>query len=127
MHSQVPVRRQRHAPVLARTGAGALAALACAALLGACGSSNSSSSSTTRPGKPNLNIARVERSIEQSIRTERKLASTVTCPQFVTQEPGVTFECVATTASPKKKGTLVKTPFVVTVENKSGFVSYTGK
>lgn len=125
MHVQVP--RRRRARVLARAAAGALVALACAAALGACGSSNASSSTTTRPGKPDLNIARVERSIEQSILTERKLASTVTCPQYVTQEPGVTFECVATTASTKKKGILIRTPFVVTVETKAGFVSYTGK
>lgn len=122
-HDRAP---QWRSPLSGRSGAGALAALACAALLAACGSS-SKSTSTTKAGKPDLDIARVERSIEQSIRSERHLASSVTCPQYVTQEVGVTFECVATTASAKKPGTLIKTPFVVTVQNKAGYVTYTGK
>jgi hypothetical protein len=113
----------------ARRGAGlALAALACAALMSACGSSTPSTSST--PGsatKIDLNTTRVEHSIEQSILSERHLASTVVCPSAVPQEAGRTFECVASTPSAKKPGTLIKTPFVVTIQNKSGYVTYAGK
>jgi hypothetical protein len=116
-------------------GAGlALAALACAALISACGSSGSPSSSgsstSSAPASATtikLNTTRVAHSIEQSILSERHLASTVVCPTDVPQEAGRTFECVATTASAKKPSSLVKTPFVVTIHNKTGYVTYAGK
>jgi hypothetical protein len=114
-------------------GAGlALAALACAALMSACGSSAGSSGSPTSSARGStttikLNTTRVAHSIEQSILSERHLASTVVCPTEVPQEAGRTFECVATTASAKKPSTLVKTPFVVTIKNNKGYVTYAGK
>lgn len=96
--------------------------LACAGLLGACGSKSKSSSK-----KATLNTARVSRSIEQSILTQRHLRSKVVCPAAVPQEKGRVFECIATTETikrPVKKG---KTPFVVTVQNDNGYVTYEGK
>lgn len=96
--------------------------------MNACGSSASSTSST--PGsatKIDLNTTRVEHSIEQSILAERHLASTVVCPSAVPQEAGRTFECIASTPSAKKPGTLIKTPFVVTIQNSKGYVTYAGK
>ena len=106
-------------------GAGAsVTALACVALLSACGSSSSSSTSTT---KTNLNTARVALSIEQSILTERHLHSKVVCPAAVPQEQGKTFECIATTQTTKPPVKSVTTPFVVTIQNSKGYVTYVGK
>lgn len=101
---------------------GAMAVI-CAGLLGACGSS--SSPSTTTHAK-NLDIARVERAIERSILSQRHLKSTVVCPAKVAQKPGK-FPCVATTLSVKKPHRKIKTPFVVTIHNSKGVVSYVGK
>lgn len=116
----------RHSVAGARRGAGvAAAALACAALLGACGSSKSSTSSTAK--KTNLDTARVARSIEHSILVQRNLESKVVCPAVVAQEQGKTFTCIATTRGIKPPHTVGKTPFVVTVTNDKGYVTYAGK
>jgi hypothetical protein len=103
----------------------AIAALACAALVSACGSSASSTSSTSAPA--NLNVARVQRSIEANILSQRHLHATVTCPAVVPQELGKVFECIATTHSTTKPSVEGRTPFVVTIKNKSGYVTYVGK
>src|SRR6476661_5704427 len=98
----------------------AVAAVSGALVLSACGSSSKTSSS----GKTNLDTARVARSIEQSILSQRHLRAKVVCPTAVPQEKGRTFECIATTETikaPVKKG---KTPFVVTVQNANGYVTY---
>jgi len=106
-------------------GAGlAASALACAALLGACGSS-SSSSTTTAP--TNLDTARVQLSIQQSILSERHLQAKVVCPTTVPQETGKTFECIATTTTKTTPPKTVTTPFVVTIQNSKGYVTYVGK
>lgn len=96
--------------------------------LSACGGS-SSSSTTTAPaasahnGTPThlLNTKRVALAIEQSIRSERKLGSKVTCPHAVPQEKGRTFTCVAET---KMHNQHVKTVFTVFQKNDSGQVNY---
>lgn len=102
------------------------AALAGAVLISACGSSKSSTSSSAA-AKTNLNIARVQRSIEQSIATQRHLTSTVVCPAVVPQETGHTFECVATTHTATKPVKTGKTVFVVTEQNNKGYVTYEGR
>lgn len=43
-----------------------------------------------------LNTDKVERSIEASILSQRRLASTVRCPVNIVQKSGVVFRCVAT-------------------------------
>ncbi len=106
----------------------AVAALACAALaalLSACGSSSSTTSTTAV--KTNLNIPRIVRSIEANILAQRHLHSTVVCPTVVPQEAGKTFECIATTRATTKPFTVLKTPFVVTIQNDKGYVTYVGK
>lgn len=116
----------RHSVARARRGAGVAAAvLACAALLSACGSSKSSTTSTTKV--TNLDTARVAHSIERSILTQRHLESKVVCPAVVAQEQGKTFTCMATTRAIKPPHTVGKTPFVVTVTNNKGYVTYAGK
>ena len=102
----------------------AVAALACAVLISACGSSSSTSSSTTAS---NLDTTRVAASIEQSILGERHLHAKVVCPSAVPQEVGKTFECVATSTSTTKPFVVTKTPFVVTIKNSRGYVTYVGK
>ncbi len=104
---------------------GALATLACAALISACGSSGSKSSSGA--AKTNLNTTRVAESIEQSILAQRHLTATVTCPPLVVQEAGRTFECVATIPNAKQPSKPTKTPFIVTIHNSKGYVTYVGK
>jgi len=107
-----------------RVVGGSLAVLACAGSLAACGSSNSNSTSSA---KTNLNTARVARSIEQSIIAQRHLHAKVVCPTSVPQEKGRVFECVATTETVKPPVKVGKTPFVVTVQNANGYVTYEGK
>jgi len=107
-----------------RVVGGSLTVLACAGLLAACGSSNSNSNGSA---KTNLNTARVARSIEQSILTQRHLRAKVVCPTSVPQEKGRKFECVATTETVKHPVKVGKTPFVVTVQNDKGYVTYEGK
>jgi hypothetical protein len=100
------------------------AAVICVAL-SACGSSTDSPS--TAQGKyAKLDIARVERSIERSIMAQRHLESKVVCPTTVAQRPGK-FPCIATTFTAKKPYKKLKTPFVVTVHNTSGYVTYIGR
>ena len=92
--------------------------------MSACGS-NSSTSST--PTNTNVNTAQVARAIEESILTKRHLSSKVVCPVAVPAEKGKTFECIATTRGAKKPFRAVKTPFVVTIENNRGGVTYVGR
>jgi Domain of unknown function (DUF4333) len=106
-----------------RGGTVVVAALACAALISACGSS----SSTTSTAAKNLDTHRVAGSIEESILLKRHLHATVTCPEVVPQEKGATFVCTATTGSSKKPATFTKTPFKVTVQSSSGYVTYVGE
>lgn len=94
--------------------------MACAGLIGACGSSGSSTAKTY------LDVARVERSIKRSILAQRHLRSTVACPARVLQKPG-NFACIATTYSVKKPHRKIQTPFVVTITNSKGYVTYVGK
>jgi hypothetical protein len=98
----------------------AIVAVACGGLLAACGSSGSPTASTY------LDVARVERSIQGSIRAQRHLTSTVACPTHVLQKPGK-FACIATTYSAKKPHKRIQTPFLVTILNSKGYVSYVGK
>ncbi len=70
---------------------------------------------------------RVAASIEQSIFSERHLHARVACPAAVPQEQGKTFECIATSRSAKKPFAVTKTPFVVTIQNSKGYVTYRGK
>jgi hypothetical protein len=99
-------------------------------ILSACGGSASSSSSTSTStsasaavGSPThlLNTKRIEVAIEQSILSERKLHSKVTCPKAVPQQKGRTFSCIAETKSRHGK---VKTVFTVLQKNSSGQVNY---
>jgi hypothetical protein len=103
----------------------AAVAVVCAGLLSACGSS-SGSPTTTAARTTNLDVARVERAIERSILSQRHLKSTVVCPATVPQRPGK-FPCIATTLSVKKPHKAIKTPFVVTIHNSKGYVTYAGK
>jgi len=66
-----------------------------------------------------LDIARVERAIEQSIGAQRGLRSTVVCPAEVIQKAEVAFTCTATIAG---RGY----PFDVTEVDSDGHVRYVG-
>jgi len=131
---QTQTRNAQRTIIASRTLRGAsaaLAALACAALISACGSSGSSSSSSTASTAKttvttvHLNTARVASSIEQSITAQRHKVSHVVCPAVVVQAQGVKFECKATVINPGKAS--VVTPFLVTVTNSKGYVTYVGK
>jgi hypothetical protein len=103
---------------------GSLAAAGLVALaLSACGSSASSSTQTKATALPThlLNTKRVALAIEQSILSERRLHSKVTCPTVVPQQKGRSFTCVATTATHKRS---VKTVFTVFQKNGQGNVTY---
>jgi Domain of unknown function (DUF4333) len=126
MHPQTPPPRIARAVRIRRGSAVAVISIACAAVISACGLSNSSTASSS-PAKTTLNTAQVALSIKQSILTQRHLKAKVVCPAAVPQEKGKTFECIATTRGVKPPFPLIKTPFVVTVQNDKGFVTYAGK
>jgi hypothetical protein len=99
-------------------------ALACVGLVSACGSKSKTNSTSATT---NVNTGQVARSIQQNILAQRHLASTVVCPPVVVAQAGKTFECVATTQSTKKPVHPIQTPFVVTIQNSHGGVTYVGK
>jgi hypothetical protein len=114
-----PVRLQHRNAILS-----AFLVAVTAMLISACGSSSSPPAK-----KVNLNIAHVVQSIEQSILSERHLHAKVTCPAAVPQEKGKVFTCTATGTSTtakhgKHKTTTFTTPFIVTVQNSQGYVTY---
>jgi hypothetical protein len=67
-----------------------------------------------------LDIAKVEQSITQSIRSQRRLSSAVSCPAEVLQKAGIVFTCTATVAG---RGY----PFAVTEVDGDGHVRYIGR
>jgi uncharacterized protein DUF4333 len=67
-----------------------------------------------------LDIAKVEQSIAQSIRTQRRLGSTVICPAEVLQKAGIVFTCTATVSGRRY-------PFAVTEVDGDGHVRYIGR
>ncbi len=93
--------------------------LACTGLLGACGSQTATTTTY-------LNTAHVAAAIQRSILSERHLTARVVCPAKVVQKPG-TFPCIATTVAAKAPHKTIKTAFVVTIHNDSGYVTYVGK
>src|ERR1700680_4084045 len=121
MHIEPPTPSAARGLRAPRAATVAVTALACAALMSACGSSSTSSAKT------NLDTARVALSIEQTVLAKRHVHATVVCPSAVPQEAGRTFECVATTTATKPPHAVVKTPFVVTIQNSKGYVTYVGK
>jgi hypothetical protein len=103
----------------------AIAGLSCAALLSACGSSKSSTESTS--AKTKVDTAKVALSIEQTVLAKRRLHAKVVCPAEVPAVTGATFECIATSTATKPPHAVTKTPFVVTIQNPRGYVTYVGK
>ena len=67
-----------------------------------------------------LNIAKVEQSIKQSISSQRRLNSTVTCPAEVIQKEGIVFTCTAVANGRSY-------PFEVTEVDDEGHVRYVGR
>src|SRR2546423_8309749 len=85
---------------------------ACAlAGLAACGSSS--------PAKTVLDTESVERSIETSIKEQRKLDSAVTCPVNIEQKKGNDFSCYAVVKGKRFE-------FRVTQTDDNGHVTYVG-
>jgi hypothetical protein len=101
-----------------------ITALACTALA-ACGSSKSSTESTA--AKTHVDTARVALSIEQTVLAKRRIHAKVVCPAEVPAVPGQTFECIATSTATNPPHAVTKTPFVVTIQNTRGYVTYVGK
>jgi len=100
----------------------AAAALVAVALVSACGSSSKTTTETTTGKK--LEVARVEKSIENSIAEEKKMHAVVTCPS-VEQKEGISFTCVATgTVTKGGKAVSFHTPFTVEQVNNKGYVYY---
>ena len=124
MHTNAATPRIARAAVRHRASV-ALAVLACAALVSACGSSSNTTSGST---KAKLNIARIQLSIEQSILSERHIHATVVCPAVVAEE--VRQDVRMRGHDPRRQASrhaVTKTPFVVTVQNTKGYVTYVGK
>lgn len=84
------------------------AALLGAPALAACGSSES---------PPVLDETKIERAIERSSQAQRGLTPTVTCPDDIAYEKGMTFNCIALVGD-------VETRFVITQTNATGQVRF---
>jgi hypothetical protein len=124
----------RPRPVALRTTATVVSVLTVAIGASACGSS-----SPKRPAVPKnittatvaptstvkLDTARVALAITQSIKQEKNLEATVSCPSDVPQLKGHNFSCVATTYTRQNgKRVPVHTTFTVTQVNNRGNVYY---
>jgi hypothetical protein len=68
-----------------------------------------------------LDIAKVQRAIEASVRDQRGVRATVSCPSEVLQRAGVTFRCTAAVG-----GDARSYPFVVTEVDDAGHLRYLG-
>lgn len=99
-----PAQRLRRRLEHVATAGAALGALA----LAACGSSES---------PPSLDETKIERAIEHSSQAQRGLSPSVTCPEDVAYEEGLTFECTAVVGD-------VSTRFVVTQTDAAGHVRF---
>jgi hypothetical protein len=73
----------------------------------------------SEPAKKVLNTEEVERAIERSIREQRKLDSSVTCPVNIEQKKGNDFSCYATVKGKRFE-------FKVTQTDDDGHVTYVG-
>jgi hypothetical protein len=82
------------------------------AALSACGGSSATP-------KTVLNTEGVERAIEKSIKDQRKLESTVTCPVNIEQKKGNAFSCYALVKGKRFE-------FKVTQTDDQGHVTYVG-
>jgi hypothetical protein len=122
MQIEPSTQRLARGPGIRRGIIVAAAGLACAALISACGSSSSEST----PSKP-VDTAKVAAAIEQTMLVKRHTHVTVVCPPTEASEPGKTFECIATARSTKPPHVESKTPFVVTIQNRQGYVTYASK
>jgi hypothetical protein len=67
-----------------------------------------------------LNIAKVEQAVKQSISSQRRLNSRVTCPPEVIQKKGIVFTCTAVADGRSY-------PFEVTEVDDEGHVRYVGR
>jgi hypothetical protein len=74
-----------------------------------------------------VNTAQVAASIEQTLFAKRQVRAKVVCPGAVPAVPGATFECIATSRATKPPHATVRAPFVVTIQNARGYVTYVGK
>jgi hypothetical protein len=74
-----------------------------------------------------VNTAQVAASIKETLLNKRHLSVTVVCPGAVPSEPGKTFECIATGRAAKPPHAVTRTPFLVTIQNGKGYVTYVGK
>jgi len=114
------VRSSSGRAVRVRRGSVAAVAVACAVLASGCGSSSGNTPTTKAEY---LNIVRVEHAIEASILSQRHLKAQVRCPVKVAQKPGK-FPCIASMISAKKPHKEIRTPFIVTIHNDKGYVTY---
>jgi hypothetical protein len=124
MQIQTPTFSTTRAVSPRRGASVAATALACAVLVSACGSSSSNGSGAATT---NLNTAHVAVAIEQTVLEKRHLHSKVVCPASVPQEAGRTFECIASITAAKAPHAVTSTPFLVTIQNSRGYVTYVGK
>ncbi len=94
--------------------------------MSACGgsSSNKAAEESKPTGKP-LDLARVEKSIEQSIASEKGMHAVIQCPSYVEQRKGNNFTCYAVgTVGTGKHKVAFRTPFEVVQQSNNGYVYY---
>jgi hypothetical protein len=113
-----------------------LASLVCAAALAdaaGCGGTSQTSASTTieeastAGAETNVDTLRTAASIEQTLLAKRGIKAKVACPAVVPAVPGAKFECIASFRASQPPHALTRAPFLVTIHNSSGDVTFEGK
>lgn len=95
-------------------------------------SSHESSSKTTGESSAagattKVDTVRTAESIEQALLVKRGIHAKVVCPAVVPAVPHATFECIANYLATQSPHAVTRAPFLVTIQNASGYVTFEGK
>jgi hypothetical protein len=82
---------------------------------------------STAGAKTNVDTLRTAESIEQTLLTKRGIHAKVACPAVVPAVPGATFQCIASFRATQPPHAVTRAPFLVTIQNSSGYVTFEGK
>lgn len=89
--------------------------------------SKTTGESSAAGAKTNVDTLRTAESIEQTLLAKRGIRAKVVCPAVVPAVPGAKFECIANSLATQPPHAVTRTPFLVTIQSASGYVTFEGK
>jgi hypothetical protein len=89
--------------------------------------SNTTGESSATGATTNVDTLRTAQSIEQALLAKRGIHAKVVCPAVVPAVPGATFECIANYLATQPPHAVTRAPFLVTIQNAGGSVTFEGK